>query len=100
MRGLEFGEILFFSLFVLVPALFLTAFPPKARWFFFLLGVAFVAALGMFGGRHGPHDPALLLPLLGLGVAAGALIVEAIACPIRMLRRRRAAARCESESHL
>lgn len=91
----DLREIIFLAMFVLVPAGFLVFVRPVARWVFFVLGVGMFALFELFAGARGPHDPMLVLPfLIGIGVAAGALLVEAIAFPIR-LRRRRAAARSD-----
>jgi hypothetical protein len=91
MRTFGLGEILFLSSFALAPALFLAFLPWKTRWVIFLLGLAFPFASGWLIGPSGPDNPGLVIPLIGYGVAAGALLVEAIAFPIRLIRRARSA---------
>jgi ABC-type thiamin/hydroxymethylpyrimidine transport system permease subunit len=81
---------LFLSSFVLVPAALLAFVRPMGRRVFLVLGLAvglgaeFVLSLG------GPDSPALVTPLIGFGVALGALLVELIAFVVRTVRARRA----------
>jgi hypothetical protein len=80
----------FLSGFVLVPAALLAFVRPTGRRVFLGLGLAvgfgaeFVLRLG------GPDSPALVIPLIGFGVALGALLVEAIAFAAGRIRRRKA----------
>jgi hypothetical protein len=86
MRG-----FLFVSSFVFVPAALLVFVRPVGRWIFFALGLAFAFGIGFFVELSGADNSNVILQIIGLGVAAGALLVEAIAVPLRLIRRRRAA---------
>lgn len=92
MYGYSSGELVFLSLLVLVPAAFFAFVPPKVRWIVIGVGVVSAAAVAWRADWASAHDGTLLLPLLGTCLAGGALLVEMIAIPIRLIRRRRAAA--------
>jgi hypothetical protein len=47
--------------------------------------------IGFLVNVSGGHNPAAIIPLAGAGVALGALLVEAIAFPLRRWRGRREA---------
>jgi peptidoglycan/LPS O-acetylase OafA/YrhL len=86
----DLREIFTLSMFVLIPAGLMLLVRPVARWVFLLLGVVSLVAMELFAELGGPDSPALILPMIAIGVAAGALLVEAFAFPIRLIRRRRA----------
>lgn len=72
--------VLSYFMFMIMPALVaaaLLAFVPRAvRWVILLAGLLLLAT-GLHPATSGGHNPLGLLPLLGLGLAAGALLVEA-----------------------
>ena len=72
---------------VLVPALILLFVPAAGRRIFLILGLllGMVSLLTVSGG---PQNPLSLLPLLGFGIALGALFAELVI----IIRRRRQAA--------
>lgn len=74
--------------FVAVVAVLLLALRPTGRRVFFSIGIACVV-LGFLLRGYGPHHPIGLVPLLGLVVAAAALLAEAIQQIAAALRRRR-----------
>jgi drug/metabolite transporter (DMT)-like permease len=82
---------LFLSMFVLVPAALLALIRPVGRWAFFVLGLVFAFGIGFFVELRGADNSNGVLQIVGLGVAAGALLVEAIAFPLRRRRCRREA---------
>ena len=69
-------------MFMVMPALVtaaLVAFVPRAvRRVVFLAGLMLLAT-GLHPNTSGGHNPLGLIPLLGFGLAAGALLVEALA---------------------
>jgi hypothetical protein len=85
------AEFAFLLPFVLVPAAILAFFPPKARLICLGIGVISAVALAWLADWASAHDGTLLLPLLGMSLGAGALLVEAVALPIRLVRRRHTA---------
>ena len=82
---------LFLALFALVPAGLLLFIRPIGRWVFFGLGLAVAFGTELVVQLGGPDSPMLVIPLIGFGVAVGALLVEAVAFPLRRRRRRREA---------
>ena len=84
--------ILFLSAFALVPAALLALIRPAGRWAFFLLGLVVAFGSGLVVNVRGADNSNGVLEIIGLGVAAGAVLVEAIAFPLRRRRRRREAA--------
>jgi len=72
---------------VLVPALILFFVPASGRRLFLLFGMV-VGVISLLTVSGGPGNPLSLLPLLGFGIALGALIAELAI----ILRRRRQAA--------
>jgi hypothetical protein len=89
MRGIEISlsGALFLSSFVLVPAALLAFIRPAGRRIFLVVGLAFGFGVGLFVNLGGPDSPALIIPLFGFGVAAGAIIVEVGAFIIGMIQR-------------
>lgn len=65
--------------------------PACGRWrggCFFVLGLVFGFGVDFAVNLGGPDSPALIIPLIGFGVALGALLVEAIAFVAGMVRSR------------
>ncbi len=73
---------------VLVPALILPFVSAEGRRFFLLFGLLVGLVSTLIVGSGGGHNPFALIPVLGFGVAVGALIAE---LAVFLWRRRKAA---------
>jgi hypothetical protein len=69
--------LLFLTAPIFVPALILIFVPAAGRRFFLGFGLL-VALIAMLTVSPGPHNPLTLLPLLGFGIALGALVAELV----------------------
>ena len=75
--------------FVLLPAAILAILPPLWRRIFFVLGLMITFGAGYVTDVRGADNPGIIYPVIGLGIAIGALLVEAISFAVRMIRRLR-----------
>lgn len=72
--------------FVIVPVAIIILLPPLWRRILFILGLLAAFGTGYVTDVRGADNPAIMYPLIGLGVAIGALLVEAIAIVVRLTK--------------
>ena len=73
-----------------VPILLLALIRPAGRLVFFAAGLVFMFAANDLVTPSGPDNPMLVLPVIGLIVAADAAFAELILRCVRLVRSRRA----------
>ena len=84
---MQVTDLLFLSLFAIVPAGLLAFVRPLARRVLLLVGLIVGVGLEWVVNLGGPDSPALIIPLTAFGLSAGALLVELAVLCARSIKR-------------